>query len=59
MINNRTLVTTLACVKLRIQGIGASRGAGHFPKEQYVCNTGYNTVPLTLVLAYHDVVNVG
>ena len=39
MINNKTLVSTLAFVRLRIHGIGASKGAGHFSKEQYVCVT--------------------
>jgi len=39
MINNKTLVSMLACVKQRIHGIGASKEAGHFPKEQYVCVT--------------------
>jgi len=41
MINNKVLVLTLACVKQTIHGIGASKGAGHFPKEQYVCVTLY------------------
>jgi hypothetical protein len=39
MINNKALVPTLACVKQRIHGIGASKEAGNFPKEQYVCVT--------------------
>jgi len=36
VINNETLVSTLACVKQRIHGIGASKGAGNFPKEECV-----------------------
>jgi len=36
MINNKVLVSTLAYVKQKIHGIGASNGAGHFPKE-HVC----------------------
>jgi hypothetical protein len=58
-VNNKALVSTLACVQ-KIHGTGSSKGAGHFPKEQYVCVTldtiQYSTV--TLVLACHNVVNV-
>jgi hypothetical protein len=41
MINNKVLVLTLAYVKQTICGIGASKGAGHFQKEQYVFVTWY------------------
>jgi len=36
---NQALVSTLTYVKQKIHGIGASKGAGHFPEEQYVCVT--------------------
>ncbi len=36
MINNKTLVLTLAYVEQKVHGVGASKGAGHFSKEQYV-----------------------
>jgi len=39
MINNKILALTLAYVKQTIHGIGASKGAGHFPKEKCVCIT--------------------
>jgi hypothetical protein len=39
MINNKILVLTLVFVKQTIHGIGASKGAGHFQNEQYVCVT--------------------
>jgi hypothetical protein len=49
MVNNKTLVSTLAYVKQEIHGIVANKGAGHFHKEHiYVCNVGYNTAPLCL-----------
>jgi len=38
-INNTAVVSMLAYVKQKIHGIGASKRAGHFPKEQYVCIT--------------------
>jgi hypothetical protein len=37
MINNTALVLMLAYVKQKIHGVDASTGAGHFPKEQFVC----------------------
>jgi hypothetical protein len=39
MINNKALVLTIAYVKQKIHGTGANKGAGHFPKQQYVCIT--------------------
>jgi hypothetical protein len=33
------LESTLAYVKQKIHGLVASKGAGHFPKEYYVCVT--------------------
>jgi len=49
MVNNKTLVSTLAYVKQEIRGIVANKGAGHFHKEHIcVCNIGYNTAPLCL-----------
>jgi len=41
MINNKVLVLTLAYVEQTICGIGAWKGAGNFPKEQYVCVPWY------------------
>jgi hypothetical protein len=38
-INNQALVRTLTYVKQKIHGIGAAKGTGHFPKEEFVCVT--------------------
>ena len=35
----KVLVLTLAYMKQKIHGLVASKGAGHFPKEHYVCVT--------------------
>jgi hypothetical protein len=36
LIKKKTLLSVLGYMKQQIHGIGASKGAGHFPKEQYV-----------------------
>jgi hypothetical protein len=36
MFNSKTLVLMLAYVEQKVHGVGASKGAGHFSKEQYV-----------------------
>jgi len=39
MVNNTALVSMLGYMKQKMHGTGASKVAGHFPQEQYVCVT--------------------